>query len=291
MDHLSDLMADIFPDSAIATNFEMKHSKLQAVITNVLGVAEKESLVSDLKCHKFSVLVDERTDIVVDRLLEQWDALRLYFDSKWLDDCECREIHRRLNDPIIKAYYYFLSWMLPTFTNTNAYFQSENTVITEMHNKMRDLYRDLVTLVMKPECIRDDKLDKIDPTNENLYMNIQDIYLGLGVRKQFSLPEVANNVNAIQEFQTNCIKFITMALIGIRKRYSLHDQLLQAISTLNPEACVSHERPNSLAHFFTLLPRITPKSLDDEQQLDYQWRSLASFSQVKLGLNNPSGVF
>ncbi|GBP91144.1 hypothetical protein EVAR_24096_1 [Eumeta japonica] len=63
MDHLSDLMADILPDSAIATNLKMKHSKLQAVKANVLGVAEKESLVSDLKCHKFSVLVDESTDI------------------------------------------------------------------------------------------------------------------------------------------------------------------------------------------------------------------------------------
>ncbi|CAB3254883.1 unnamed protein product [Arctia plantaginis] len=33
-----------------------------------------------------------------------------------------------------------------------------------MHTKMRDLYRNLIKLVMQPECMLDDKLDKIDPT-------------------------------------------------------------------------------------------------------------------------------
>ncbi|CAB3223225.1 unnamed protein product [Arctia plantaginis] len=220
---------------------------------------------------------------VVDRLLEQWDALRLYFDSKWLDDRECREIHKRLNDPIIKAYYYFLSWMLPKFANANAYFQSESTVITEMHTKMRDLYRNLIKLVMQPECMLDDKL--IDPTNENLYLNLDDIYLGLGVRKQLSLPEVANNENDIREFRSKCRKFILRAIIGIRKRYSLDDELLHAVSTISSEACLSllsHERPSTLAPLFTMLPRIAPKSLQEQQDLDDQWRCLPSYKQNTL---------
>ncbi|CAB3223227.1 unnamed protein product [Arctia plantaginis] len=79
MDHLNDLLPDIFPDSSIATNLKMKHSKLQVVITNVLGVSEKESIVSDLKCQKFSVLIDESTDIGV---VKTMCVVVHYYDSE-----------------------------------------------------------------------------------------------------------------------------------------------------------------------------------------------------------------
>ncbi|GBP52894.1 hypothetical protein EVAR_47549_1 [Eumeta japonica] len=63
MDHLSDLLIDAFPDSNIAQNVKMKHTKLQVVINNVLGDSEKADLCADLESQKFSVLIDESTEI------------------------------------------------------------------------------------------------------------------------------------------------------------------------------------------------------------------------------------
>lgn len=47
----------------------------------------------------------------------------------------------QLDDPEIKAYYYFLGWMLPKFTTVNTYFQSETVVITKLNSKMTTLYK------------------------------------------------------------------------------------------------------------------------------------------------------
>lgn len=149
--------------------------------------------------------------------------------------------------------------MLHKLTNANAYFQSESTVITEMHTKKTDLFWDLITLVLKPKFTRDDKLDKIDPTNETIWI------FASAVRKQLSLQKVANNENCIWEFKSNCRHFVIIAIVGIRKRYNLDDQLLDAISALSAEAYLSHERSTTLSSYFTVLPRIAPKLLQEQQ--------------------------
>lgn len=461
MDHLSDLLVDAFPDSNIAKNLKMKHTKLQVVINNVLGDSEKEYLCADLKSQKFSVLIDESTDIsstktmcvvvryydlkigrvvsrfwdlidlfsddnvdhtttakrlfevviksfedcsiplknivgfgsdgcntmmgcnnsvstrfrescpgivvlkcichslhlcsseacrelpqecetlarniynhfknsskrqsqlkafqefcdtkvhkilrpaqtrwlslssVVNRILEQWEALALYFDDKWLEDHESRELHIALRDPIQKAYFYFLSWMLPKFTKTNAYFQNENTVIINMHVKMQELYRELLLLIMPTSYVNNTPLDAIDPTDESKHLQIDNIYLGLGVEKQLLLPEVINDATAVKNLRKNCKQFIVKSAVGIRKRYSLDDQLLNAISTFDIENCisVSEKRQKSLNSIFKLLPRIAPKTLEAQQTIDDEWRHFPNYIQqnkCQLNVNDPPDVF
>lgn len=63
MDHLSDLVPNLFPDSQIASNIKCKHTKATCIVRNVLGQQFFEDLVSQLKVTPFSVLLDETTDI------------------------------------------------------------------------------------------------------------------------------------------------------------------------------------------------------------------------------------
>lgn len=51
------------PGSKIASNINLKHTKLQAVVNNVIEASERECLVEDLKREKFSIMVDESTDV------------------------------------------------------------------------------------------------------------------------------------------------------------------------------------------------------------------------------------
>ena len=104
---------------------------------------------------------------VVQRILEQWNALTLFFDRRWLEDNECSEIHMQLNDPITKSYFFFLNWMLPKFTETNTLFQSETPMITKLNTKMNDLFHELLSTYMTTAHIANTELEKIDPTDEN----------------------------------------------------------------------------------------------------------------------------
>ena len=63
MDHLSDLFKEIFPDSAIAMKFKSKHTKTRSIVRNILAKRFKTELIETLQKCKFSIIIDETTDI------------------------------------------------------------------------------------------------------------------------------------------------------------------------------------------------------------------------------------
>lgn len=58
-DHLIEVLKNIFPDSTIAKNINMKRTKTTAVIKNVIGATQKRELSEILRRVKFSILTDE----------------------------------------------------------------------------------------------------------------------------------------------------------------------------------------------------------------------------------------
>ena len=63
MDHLSDLVTECFPDSAIAMKFKSKHTKTRCIVKNVLATRFKTQLIETLQKTNFSIIIDETTDI------------------------------------------------------------------------------------------------------------------------------------------------------------------------------------------------------------------------------------
>lgn len=63
IDQLEPILKDIFPDSKICQDLSLKQTKCTEIIRNVLCKKETNDLVSYLRKIRFSVLLDESTDI------------------------------------------------------------------------------------------------------------------------------------------------------------------------------------------------------------------------------------
>lgn len=63
MDHLEGVLKVNFPDSKICQEMKLKRMKTTNIIKNVVASIEKESIANKLNNTKFSVMIDESTDI------------------------------------------------------------------------------------------------------------------------------------------------------------------------------------------------------------------------------------
>ncbi|XP_064488440.1 uncharacterized protein LOC135400538 [Ornithodoros turicata] len=62
-DHMTPVIKDCFADSALATNMSLCRTKCAALITKVLGPTFKEALLADMTGSKYSLIIDESTDV------------------------------------------------------------------------------------------------------------------------------------------------------------------------------------------------------------------------------------
>lgn len=216
---------------------------------------------------------------VVDRILEQWNALRLFFDHEYLNETlmAVEEIHRQLNNPFMKAYYLFLQWALPKFTNLNKYFQSESVIVTSMHSRMIMSYKDLLSSYMKREYVARTPLQDVDPIATEEYVPLENLYLGVGVMKQMQEAEVLRYPELMTDFEKRCRDFLSTGCTQIKKRYDFADTVLSMITVLRPESALSAEDRDvtpSVIPLTVKLPGVSSSDATQLQSLDDEWRQM-----------------
>lgn len=113
VDHLSNLIKNKIPDSKVAKNINLGRTKARGIITNVIGGTHKEELSEKLKKAKFSILVDESTDIAT---VKQMCIAVRFFDDELLKVetyfWELVPIHSSTAESIFDA-------LIKTFTSRN----------------------------------------------------------------------------------------------------------------------------------------------------------------------------
>nr|CAH7750005.1 unnamed protein product [Callosobruchus chinensis] len=153
---------------------------------------------------------------VVRRILEQWEPLRLFFTSTYIEHrvLSSEEIYNDLNNKATKLFYLFLEWILPKFVDMNKYFQSEKVVIIKLHTQMVNAYKDLLLAYMDPSYVRQTDIDKIDPANKVKFVPVNNMYLGIGVLR--NINDLTNDIK--EDFYERCRHFLITTCLEIKKR-------------------------------------------------------------------------
>lgn len=69
VDHLCPLLSSIFEDSKINKDIKLNRTKCTQIIKNVIGKFEVDEIIERLRNSNFSVLVDESTDVNMNKIL------------------------------------------------------------------------------------------------------------------------------------------------------------------------------------------------------------------------------
>lgn len=120
----------------------------------------------------------------MDRVIEQWTALKEYFNTILIEDnslpISVHNINNALKDNEFKIYLEFLSYTLNVMCKMNAEFQSEKPKIHRLHSKMEGLYVELLQNYMQRSYITSLSIQNINPEQINHYLNNEEIYVGPG---------------------------------------------------------------------------------------------------------------
>ncbi|KAB0790621.1 hypothetical protein PPYR_14935 [Photinus pyralis] len=216
---------------------------------------------------------------VVGRIIEQWDALKLYFTNTWLSDrlVATEQIFNALNDPFMKLYYLFLLWILPKFTEFNKYFQSARVVITELHTKIVSLYCDILMCYMDRVYVQTTPVESINPNDSSKFISVNNMYLGVNVLNHLNDTDVKSSPQLEQDFRLRCRQFLITACEQIKKRFDFRDGILKFLTALSPENALSNSFRShypSLQPLYAVSKRFLPNNVNMIQAIDDEWRKL-----------------
>jgi hypothetical protein len=117
---------------------------------------------------------------VVERIIEQWDALELFFQSEsQTDKVDCAgKIYQTMQTAGTKHMLLFLAYVLKKVNLMNLEFQSQQFRLHKVFVAICDEYRCLLGMFVRSDIIMSRELSAIDPLDTSVHKAIGDIELG-----------------------------------------------------------------------------------------------------------------
>ncbi|CAC5413355.1 KCNT1 [Mytilus coruscus] len=208
----------------------------------------------------------------VRRLLQQWPALKSYFQSHAESEkpgriMRCAEF---LANDEMWLYYAFLDFILPVLNDFNVMFQAGESMVGFLHTEMVRLLRKLMARFVSIKVITSQQdITKIDfQSTENQHDN-ERIAIGWTAREFLSDHEELSPV-VVNRFFSSVRQFYCTTVSTMIAKFPFKDKVLQTIAYLNPDTRqnVSPEDVASLSdRFLSLSP--DQKSQLEDQASDY----------------------
>lgn len=228
-------------------------------------------------------------EAVVSRMLEQYDALKLYFrDAVFTDRMKAAEnISVMLEDPINKLYLQFMEYMLGIFNILNRCMQSESTNIHCIYNKVVCVIKTILECYIKEEFIPQDDYKNIDYKNPRKYMPIEQWYLGAKVGA--SLATMTIDPESVKHFKLRCLEFYIEAIKQLLQRFPFEGEmaLLKKMEFIDPGVVIDR-KVKTIADIIALFPNLVPQ--EKVQLVDTEWRFLRN-TEIRANRNESAENF
>nr|CAI5869733.1 unnamed protein product [Callosobruchus analis] len=231
-----------------------------------LKVYEEFQAFIDLKPHKLLRLSQTRwlsLEAVVKRILEKWQALKLYFTSEVIEEKDFmrpRQILDKFERPETEIYLSFLCYILPLINKLNLEFQSEKPKIHILFERIMTLYKTILKCFLKNNYVdRAKSINDINPLNVYEYLKNEEIYLG-------------------QQAESVLTKY-NLRKDDIRNRFKNLSQY-ENFQLLNPNTVL--ERPTSIT---ILIQQFKHFVKDNMEEIASECREISSLpNQIKIKL-------
>ena len=206
----------------------------------------------------------------VSRILEQWDALELFFANVAQRDrlIAAKNAANALKNPIFKMYFHFLDYVLPKFTSFNKLFQSENPNLRCLTQELVSLYKSLLSCYLTNVYIRSQPLAALNPTSRDNMLPLTNMYMGHSVANSLAKPEILTMREAVIGFLEHCQLFYVEATLQVKKRFPIDDPVIASLSILDPDA-IATTQCTAIVDIASKFPSIIAPS--DIQTLDDEW--------------------
>ncbi|EFN83239.1 Zinc finger protein KIAA0543, partial [Harpegnathos saltator] len=258
------------------------HSYMKYSFKRISEFREFQQFV-DAKPHKLLLPAQNRwlsLISVIKRVLEQYNALKLYFQSQYLNDKiqASKNIYKKLQDPLNKLYLEFLEFILPIFTNMNMEFQAETSKIHLLYDNIFSAYKTILECYIKKEVLDSKDISKIQYTNPHNFVSIEDLYLGPKVNGQLQKSNLITSEEK-HNMKLRCLDFYIENAHQIYLRFPFkapHIQGLKYLNFLNPKNMDSIISIGPAAMYFeNILLNV------DLNELDREYRLLRNFNLDK----------
>ncbi|XP_042610129.1 uncharacterized protein LOC122143633 [Cyprinus carpio] len=169
----------------------------------------------------------------IERVLNQWAALQAYFNShEGLEtNTKIRDLSKHLNDPLIKAYFKFLSVALKPLSDFNIAFQSEQVQIHKLDKEMTRLIKRMLGCLVPAKAIMDVPLKEVN-FGEGHQLADEDLFIG-GDTKAF-IRTAEFPVPTKNKFFQTVRAFYEAVLRKMFACFPIDSQLLKDLRILDP---------------------------------------------------------
>ncbi|XP_066603455.1 zinc finger protein 862-like [Prorops nasuta] len=251
---------------------------MRGVATYISGSAKRCAILKEfqnfceIETHKILKIGETRwlsTQKCVDRLIENWSCLRLFFtDACFNDKLEsATKILDLLNSDMIKSYFLFLNYALTAFNKFNAFFQSRNILVHKLVKTSKTLMKQFGQNFLKAEALNE--IDNINLHDLKYYLYVDLVYLGMDCEKFLeNLPE-----EDVLEIRTHCLNFYKVSVIEMQQRLPINNAMFKKLEFLDPVIALDMTVRNREIHDFNcILPSLPP--IFNKNELAMEWRQL-----------------